>query len=73
MFNEFDDEIKESCFAFINESCFAFINESKNGCGALIERNCKGCQYYKNTLLENDQKTIELIKKEKEKQANKNE
>lgn len=65
MFNEFDDEIKESCFAF--------INESKNGCGALIERNCKGCKYYKNTLLENGQKTIELIKEKKERQAIKNE
>lgn len=56
MFEEEKEENKTSCFAYIN----------KDKCGALIKKNCKNCNFYKHTLLENDFTTKELIKKTKQ-------
>lgn len=56
MFEEEKEENKTSCFAYI----------SKDKCGALMEKDCKNCKFYKHTLQENDFTTRELIKKIKQ-------
>lgn len=44
--------------------CFAYIDN--NNCGALAKKECKGCRFYKNKILENDPTTKYLIEKTKE-------
>ena len=44
--------------------CFAYIDN--NTCGALIKKDCEGCSFYKNRILESDPTTKYLIEKTKE-------
>lgn len=44
--------------------CFAYIDD--NTCGALAKKECEGCRFYKNKILENDPTTKYLLQKEKE-------
>ena len=46
------------------KSCFAYIND--NTCGALIKKDCKDCNFYRNRKDEKDPATNYLIEKTKE-------
>lgn len=41
--------------------CFAYIDD--NTCAALVEKDCKDCNFYKINLLQTDEVTRDLVKK----------
>lgn len=41
--------------------CFAYVDEKT--CAALAEKDCKGCNFYKISLLQTDEVTKDLVKK----------